>query len=456
MSALSELLSEALPHTVFNSPEGYAYDARMLPAVLDFDYWDSPTRRDARSAVPEVSDGWGDTVTDFLSVLLAEFIDESTGRIGHSFEVLTHVDGMNILDGDRMWFQGVSSVNEFTKGLIRAAALLGPERAAVLVEGWARGEPVHYKTVALLGGEVLPSEPLNLDNGISIYSLPFDSDELPSSVLESSSSPARILLGQSLLELETQTHPALFRPIGDDVSGVEIKTSIALEEISIDTFCLAISLVCKRRIGVDRYWREYGEISSFKAGLPSLMVLSGPVPVTTSFGSIVQSTDTGIMTLTISEGAGAGRDLTPGSLKEALSLLPALSSLNNADPRFKVAVTRWARSVVADAEAVDRAIDLRIALEALYLDSDVGELGFRLATTCARHLGGTLEERRDTWNAIRAFYGLASRIVHGSEESQSWGAEAPRIEQAAELCRNGILKILENGERPVWRDLLLG
>ena len=111
---------------------------------------------------------------------------------------------------------------------------------------------------------------------------------------------------------------------------------------------------------------------------------------------------------------------------------------------------------MADAETVDRAIDLRIALEALYLDSDVGELGFRLATTCARHLGGTLEERRDTWNAIRAFYGLASRIVHGSEESQSWGAEAPRIEQATELCRNGILKILENGERPVWRDLLLG
>ena len=124
--------------------------------------------------------------------------------------------------------------------------------------------------------------------------------------------------------------------------------------------------------------------------------------------------------------------------------------------RFRVAVNRWARSVIVDADAVDRAIDLRIALEALYLDSDTGELGFRLSTTCARHLGSTLEERREIWTDIRDFYSQASRVVHGTGDLGAGNQEIPGLERARELCRKGILKILKSGERPVWRDLLLG
>ena len=453
VSTLSGLLSEALSHTVFHTPEGFSYDSRTLLGALNFDFEDSPTRRDARSAVPVVSDGWDGAVADFLRDLLAEYIDVSTDRLGHSFEVLTHVDGVNIGDGDHMWYRGASSVQDFALSVIRAAALLGPGRAADLVEGWARGEPVVYKTLALLGGEVLPSEPLSLDVGLLIYSLPSNSDELPFSVLESSSSPVHILLGQSLMELETQTYPALFLPGGVRASDAEVETSTALGEIAIDTFCLALSLVCDRRIGVDRCWREYGDLSAFKAGLPSLMVLSGPVPVTTSFGSISQSSDTGITSLTVFEDTQP--NLTPDSLRRAWDLLPGLHDRVGSDSRFRVAVNRWARSVMVDADAVDRAIDLRIALEALYLDSDTGELSFRLATTCARHLGEILEERTEIWTAIRDFYGQASRAVHGTGDSGSWEEGVPRLERARELCRNGILKILESGERPVWRDLLL-
>ena len=364
-----------------------------------------------------------------------------------------HVDGVNIGNGDHMWYQGVSSVHDFALGLIRAAAALGPVRAAGLVEGWAQGEPVVYKTLALLGGEVLPSERLSPDAGILIYSLPFDSDELPAPVLESSSLPVHSLLGQSLLELETRTCPALFLPVGDRASDAEVETRTALGEIPIETFCLALSLVCNRRIGVDRYWREYGEILAFKAGLPSLMVLSGPVPVTTSLGDISQASDTGITTLRVFENTQP--NLSPDSLRRAWYLLPGLHDRVSSDSRFRVAVNRWARSVIVDADAVDRAIDLRIALEALYLDSETGELSFRLATTCARHLGETLEARTEISTAIRDFYGQASRVVHGTGDSGSWEEGVSGLERARELCRNGILKILESGERPVWKDLLL-
>ena len=454
MSTLSALLSEALSHTSFDTPEGLRYDATSLLIALGYSRVDSPSRQDARSAVPVVSDGWDDALADFLRVHLAECIDIAADRIGHSFEVLLHFDGVNIGVGDHMWYQGASSVHDFARGLIRAAAVLGPGRAAELVEGWARGEPVRYKTVALLGGEVLPSEPLSPDSGISIYSLPLDSDELPFSVLESSSSPVHILLGQSLLELETQTCPALFLPVGGRASDAEVETSNSLREIDIETFCLALSLVCNRRIGVDRVWREYGETEAFKAGLPSLMVLPGPVPVTTTFGNISQSSDTGITALTLFENTQP--NLTPDSLKNAWDLLPELHDMVSSGSRFRVAVNRWARSVIVDADAVDRAIDLRIALEALYLDSDTGELGFRLSTTCARHLGSTLEERREIWTDIRDFYSQASRVVHGTGDLGAGNQEIPGLERARELCRKGILKILKSGERPVWRDLLLG
>ena len=343
MSTLSGLLSEALSHTVFHTPGGLSHDPRALLAALGLDFGDWPTRRDARSAVPMVSDGRDGAVADFLRNLLVEYIDETTDRLGHSFEVLMHNDGVNIGVGDHLWYQGVSSVDDFAKGVIRASALLGPDRTADLVEGWARGEPVVYKTLALLGGEVLPSEQLSPDAGILIYSLPFDSDDLPSSVLESSSSPVHSLLGQSLLELETRTRPALFLPVGDRASDAEVDTSTALREIPIDTFCLAMSLVCKRRIGVDRLWREYGEIEAFKAGLPSLMVRPGPVPVTTSFGSISQYSDTGVTILRAFENTQP--NLSPESLGRAWDLLPALHDRVSSDSRFRVAVNRWARSV---------------------------------------------------------------------------------------------------------------
>ena len=90
---------------------------------------------------------------------------------------------------------------------------------------------------------------------------------------------------------------------------------------------------------------------------------------------------------------------------------------------------RWEQSA-GNASREDRTIDLRIALESLYLDSDTGELGFRLATTCARHLGTSLEERRDISRDLKRFYGFASRVIHGTELDQTGNTDV-------ELLRRG-------------------
>ena len=92
---------------------------------------------------------------------------------------------------------------------------------------------------------------------------------------------------------------------------------------------------------------------------------------------------------------------------------------------------------------VDRALELRIALETLFLDSAQNELRFRLATTGARFLGVGLSERGEIAKVLRDFYDRASQAVHAGGIDFSRGADADLLRQASGLCRKGILKVLE-------------
>ena len=132
-----------------------------------------------------------------------------------------------------------------------------------------------------------------------------------------------------------------------------------------------------------------------------------------------------------------------------------LHDRHSRDSRFRLVVTRWYRSRSASSSSFDRVVDLRIALESLYLGSDQGELTFRLATTAARHLKASVNERRDVQKALIDFYGLASMAVHGGDVDLTRGSNAQRVQRASRLCRDGILKILEDRFTPDWSDLLL-
>ena len=125
------------------------------------------------------------------------------------------------------------------------------------------------------------------------------------------------------------------------------------------------------------------------------------------------------------------------------------------DPRFRIAVKRWEQSATNSASPEDRVVDLRIALESLYLNSHAGELGFRLAVTGARHLGINLSERREIRRTMSDFYTLASRIIHGTELNEIRNPDAELVKNTGRLCRDGILKIVEEKHQPNWSDLLL-
>ena len=94
-------------------------------------------------------------------------------------------------------------------------------------------------------------------------------------------------------------------------------------------------------------------------------------------------------------------------------------------------------------------------LEALYLSGIEDELGFRLATRGAWHLGADFDRRREYQKTLRDAYNLASKSIHtgvvgNSEENRNL------LTAAQDLCHKGILKRLDETEEPNWNELILG
>ena len=103
----------------------------------------------------------------------------------------------------------------------------------------------------------------------------------------------------------------------------------------------------------------------------------------------------------------------------------------------------------------DQLIELRIALESLYVPDTRGEARFRLSTHGAWHLGATFEERREYQRILRDAYDLASTAVHTGEVEHT-DENHDLLVSAQALCREGILKRLDENPAPDWSALVLG
>ena len=107
----------------------------------------------------------------------------------------------------------------------------------------------------------------------------------------------------------------------------------------------------------------------------------------------------------------------------------------------------------------DRFIDLRIALESLYLkDFPNGyrqEMRFRLALFGAWYLGTDFGDRKRILKRLREAYDAASGAVHSGD--LDFSVENQKLlSDGQDLCRRGILKLLSEGPPPNWGDLILG
>ena len=450
MPELTALLEQALLGVTFHSSEGTVYSPGELRSALARSSNSVSKARKLLSARLEVADHWVNAIADTLRFKLSQYINHDNDRIGHSFRV--EVDSPRLIKVSTNQLPEIQSVSRlfgFAKGVIRAAALLDPDTVNSLLSQWADGRPWRYKACIVLAG-VYVDKRIALNRGVSVDQLAKTSEGLPISMPDMEWQAVGSILGNAMLEVDVSTHPALFDPSNPSVENVPLHGCTVLGDVSLNTFYLALSLVCNRRVGSAWRWNDFGNVVNFNRGERSN--LWGPgMPPTFSGSGIHHEHETGITELTSFNPPVPNLDEV--GLYRAWALSRELQRRIDADERFKIAVTRWAQAATPGLLNADRIVDLRIALEALYLDSSGGELGFRLSVTGARHTGTNLGERKDIYKSLVRFYGLASTVIHGSALTKK--ADVGLVDKAATLCRDGILKIVEERNQPKWNDVLL-
>ena len=450
MTELSELLAQVLPDATFRTSRGNEYSPDGLRDALALNDKRVPDTWDVMSARAEVDDDRVSRLTDHLRHRLRKFIDSDTDRIGHSFRVAG--DSVSVVrtppdQTEVIWSS--STLPDFARGLVRAAAVLGPDRASRLVDLWADGEPHHYKLWVVLA-DLYVDQDIELDQGLRIRRLPVSSGQLPVSMPDMDWNRVGRILGHAALVLDASTQPAIFAPSHGGGERSDLQSLTALGEVRFDTFLLALSLVCNQQIEMAWRWNDYGEAGCFSTGQRSSLGGPGRALNQLSAGMNFEPSS-GVTKLTSHKAPPA--NLYKEGLQRAWAMGEELQQRMDSEERFRIAVTRWAKAASPGVWSPDRVIDLRIALEALYLDSEHGELRFRLSMTGARHLADSLDCRKAVQKTLSKFYDLASRVIHGTATEKK--GDLALVDKASRLCRDGILKIVEQRNRPKWIDVLL-
>ena len=121
-----------------------------------------------------------------------------------------------------------------------------------------------------------------------------------------------------------------------------------------------------------------------------------------------------------------------------------MEALRQGSGKHRIAVNRWKRSKRTEAELVDRAIDLRVALEVLYAKKNK-PIKESVSQRGSRHLGDDDAGIEQITGALRDAYGAASEAVH---EGKVADTKQTLILVAQDHCRDGILKSLQGDEAP--------
>ena len=416
MQELIDTLGSTLRQTTFAT----GHHKSCTPHELRDKYRASPYLLNP-TAKPQVPEHLFTELSICVRKLLSEFIVND--RIGSGVASLANYD-KDI------------SVDEFTLSLIRGAAIIGPEDTARLLLSWKDSESLRYRIHFVLWGAHFPGS-FALEDGASIMKLPNDRDELrkhlpfPDSVMGRHRDMD--FSNRAKVSVECEAVPPLWAPRKDGAPLKSTWTARKLFGLPVDQFCQALSVSCAQFVSWKVYWLDFGDLVMFSSSPSSATLLP-----THSFDSM------------ITEFSPA--QLTQSHFEDTFDIL---AKLQTAKGRLDIAIARWRESKRPNATLSDKLIEIRIALEALYLRNTDRGLGFHLATRGAWHLGADFNERREYQQILRDAYRLGSDAVHASgvEYSEKNGK---LLADAQELCRKGILKRLDETEEPKWNELILG
>ncbi len=149
-----------------------------------------------------------------------------------------------------------------------------------------------------------------------------------------------------------------------------------------------------------------------------------------------------------------GCEISLDEFKMADDLLMKLQAMT---PKFKnklmIPLDRL-NNVGSRESLVDRAIELRICLESIFLnDGNKEQLRFRLSLRAALFLGDSLEERKRIFRIIKKAYDITSTAVHSGKVSNK-AKEEKDLLMAIDLAKSALIKLIKIGEVN-WENLEL-
>lgn len=195
-----------------------------------------------------------------LRVLLKDYVDTKNDNIGHA---LPKVSGDNINQMTTFQANGLSAVScitsldVFAKALVKGSAPVGSGTVGSLLAGWVEGQPVRYRTCAILNG-INIGESLEPVAGIKVAPLPWSTDELPRDLPSLSSIPSENYLGRTVIYVDTEVAPPLFRPVPEGVPHPVQASSRSGADV--DAVCQALALESDDFVEVAFSWNDYNEL----------------------------------------------------------------------------------------------------------------------------------------------------------------------------------------------------
>ena len=199
-----------------------------------------------------------DRLESELDTWLGTSFKSPSGAVGNGLYLLKGTSGSPRLP----------SVRDYAKVLVLGAARIGSGRVTEMLQGWLKGEPVVARSCAFLTGietpevlkpvegmrlEMLPPDINDLDRGLVVDDYGFLNDELAK---------------RTMLTLEYETicpfyNPQTFRESFPPDPLPSTLVNSALESVSFESFCRAMTLEINHFVDWSEQWKDYGEAEAF-------------------------------------------------------------------------------------------------------------------------------------------------------------------------------------------------
>ena len=470
MKSLNEILDYALSESRFDigrleSTEGHplrSYAARpgevvplrQLQEIFKQGVREYGDDKVAKSAQLVCNEGAISALVNLLRGKLESYIDPKTERIGHAFPLFSGsaAEGqVSFQDNGLLMISSVTPLESLARALVKGSALVGSEHIASLVSGWAEGEPIRYRTCAILNGVGIAGS-LTFGSGMKAIALPSSTSELAEYLRSLPTASWGEYCGRTMVMIESSASPSLFRPDDERRSGGVIASTESSG--TLEVVCRTLSLLSDTYVDAEACWNDYLELRDWlPISLGLTWSLSSGVPRTQQQNDRFLRKDHQTGMVSVSAGGLASLEFREADLTEVRNALT--------EPRFRklgTATSRWMKSKNPTDGLVDQFVDLRMAIETLYLQDFANEqsqeMRFRLPLFGAWFLGTDFQDRKLIRKTLRDAYDRASGAVHTGEIGFNT-ENRELLADAQDLCRRGILKMLKEGF-PDWGDLVLG